>query len=479
MIHVAIQIIAFQLLFLLVYDVFLKKETFFKANRWYLLGTAVLSFILPFLKIDALRERIPEQFFITLPAVLIGNNGSQPGISEITLDAVTISQTSWNWITIATWIWCVGMGIALAIFLLKLFKIQKLRRAGILRERADFNLIILPNTDVAFTFFDTVYLGDQLSEVQQKSILLHEQVHVTEKHTYDLLFFELLRIVCWFNPLVYVFQHRMETLHEFTADARVAAQKSRKEYYQELLSQVFQTEKISFINTFFNHSLIKKRIIMLQKSKSKNIFQLKYLVLIPAVCAMLLYTSCSDESKIEEATVQDDGEVMTKINELSEAIMKKGNLTDEEAKALKFLATEATPDAKVYESVQEYLDVSNKAEIPFAIIDKVPTFPGCEGMSNADAKQCMSQKIQAFVAANFNTKVGNNLGLTGRQKIRAQFKIDAFGKVVDLRVRAEHEALAEEAQRVISSLPQMTPGEHDGKQVAVLYALPILFEINE
>ena len=218
---------------------------------------------------------------------------------------------------------------------------------------------------------------------------------------------------------------------------------------------------------------------MLQKSKSKKIFQLKYLLLLPAICAMLLYTSCSDETKVEETAVHDEGEVMTKINELSEAIMKKGNLTDEEARALKFLATEAKPGDKVYESVQEFLEADNGTNIPFAMIDKVPTFPGCEGMNNEAAKNCMSKEIQTYVAENFNVEIGDNLGLSGRQRISVKFKIDAFGKVADIEARAPHASLEEEAIRVVSGLPQMMPGEHRGKNVSVLYALPIVFKINE
>lgn len=74
MIHYILQIIVYQLLFLVVYDIFLKKETFFTWNRCYLLITPILSFILPFIKIDAIRETIPTSYTIALPEVLLQKN---------------------------------------------------------------------------------------------------------------------------------------------------------------------------------------------------------------------------------------------------------------------------------------------------------------------------------------------------------------------------------------------------------------------
>ena len=94
-------------------------------------------------------------------------------------------------------------------------------------------------------------MGEELSQAQQESILLHEKVHVRERHSWDLVLFECLKILFWFNPMVYLYQRRMATLQEYIADRTVAAHQPPARYYQELLSQVFQTEKISFINTFF------------------------------------------------------------------------------------------------------------------------------------------------------------------------------------------------------------------------------------
>ncbi|MCF4100174.1 energy transducer TonB [Gillisia sp. M10.2A] len=120
------------------------------------------------------------------------------------------------------------------------------------------------------------------------------------------------------------------------------------------------------------------------------------------------------------------------------------------------------------------------ADVPFAVIENVPIFPGCEGLSNNDQrKKCMSEKVQAFVQKKFNTDLGGQLGLTGVNRVIVQFKIDKNGNITDVRSRAPHPRLEQEAARVINSLPKMQPGKQRGKPVGVMYSLPIVFQVQD
>lgn len=471
MIHSLIQILVFQVLFLAVYETFLKKETFFNLNRIYLLLTPILGTALPFISVDFIQKSIPQEYVVQLPAVVVGDT-----ISEAIPNATSF------WLPSLLDLWLLGIALSAVIFIWKIFRITKIYLSGNTVYFDGLKLKILPKTDTAFSFFNTIYLGENISEEKRSSIVAHEKIHIQQKHTLDLLFFEILRIIFWFNPLIYVFQNRMATLHEFIADEKLTAENDKKQYYQNLLSEVFQTEKISFINTFFNQSLIKKRISMLQKSKSRKAAQLKYLLLLPAICAMLIYTACSNEPKTEETPIvqQSESEVMNKINELAEAIMKKGEMTPEEEKALKLLTTEAQPGDKVYTSVQEYLNETEgegDMSVAFSEIERVPTYPGCSG-DNETLKKCFTERISAFVGENFNTKLGKDLGLTGIQRIVVKFKIDKSGNIVRATAKAPKPELEAEALRIIEKLPQMQPGEQKGEKVGVLYSLPIVFEVQ-
>lgn len=89
------------------------------------------------------------------------------------------------------------------------------------------------------------------------------------------------------------------------------------------------------------------------------------------------------------------------------------------------------------------------------------------------------RKITAFVGENFNTGLGKELGLSGRQRINVIFKIDTEGNIRDIRSRAPHPDLEAEAIRVINKLPKMTPGKQKGKLVKVAYSLPIVFAVTD
>ena len=158
-------------------------------------------------------------------------------------------------------------------------------------------------------------------------------------------------------------------------------------------------------------------------------------------------------------------EVVEDENEVEETIIESTETSQEE---------EIVEIDEIEEVVEEEI-----ADVPFAVIENVPIYPGCEKESGNEAKKkCMSEKIQKFVQKKFNTELANDLGLEGRQRISVQFKIDKNGNVVNVRARAPHPKLEQEAVSVVRSLPKMTPGKQRGKAVGVLYALPILFQVE-
>ena len=124
-------------------------------------------------------------------------------------------------------------------------------------------------------------------------------------------------------------------------------------------------------------------------------------------------------------------------------------------------------------------EVEEDVEVPFAVIENVPVFPGCERGNNAKKRKCMSDKIGKFVQRKFNTDLAGDLGLSGRQRIFVMFKIDKLGNVTGIRARAPHPRLEKEAQRVINLLPKMKPGKQRGKAVIVPYSLPIIFQVQD
>ena len=113
-------------------------------------------------------------------------------------------------------------------------------------------------------------------------------------------------------------------------------------------------------------------------------------------------------------------------------------------------------------------------------VEQVPIYPGCEKKkTNDDRRKCMSDKITKLVQRKFNTDLGGDLGLSGRQVIQTQFKIDKTGHVIDIKTRSAYPRLQNEAERVINKIPEMIPGKQSNKSVGVIYTLPIIFFVQD
>lgn len=113
-------------------------------------------------------------------------------------------------------------------------------------------------------------------------------------------------------------------------------------------------------------------------------------------------------------------------------------------------------------------------------VEVVPVYPGCEKMStNKDRIKCMNKKISKLVQRKFDTEIASDYGLSGKQRINVQFKIDQNGMVTEIMARAPHPSLEKEAQRVTNKIPKMQPGLQQKKPVSVVYNLPIVFQVNQ
>ncbi len=136
--------------------------------------------------------------------------------------------------------------------------------------------------------------------------------------------------------------------------------------------------------------------------------------------------------------------------------------------------------------VQEVIEIEEVVEeevveedVPFAIIEDAPVYPGCKG-TKAQKKACLQEEIKKHVNKKFNVDLASELGLSpGKKKVYVQFKIDKKGKITDIKARGPHKRLEKEAIRVVSLLPDMMPGKQRGRAVGVRYTLPITLVVQE
>ncbi|MEM9647280.1 MAG: M56 family metallopeptidase [Bacteroidota bacterium] len=501
MITYILEVVAIQMVFLLVYDLLLKRETFFQWNRAYLLITFTLSLVLSQVKIEMFNTGIPEDlityqaFFVQLDEIVLRSNHSGDSFWE------TFNS---NYLGLV-----MGMMIMSLWLVFKLARLYRLKKNGIVTIEKSFVKVIVPRTEHAFSFFKNVFLGDSIPESKRDDIISHEMVHVDQWHSLDLMFFELMRIVFWFNPLVYCYQNRIAELHEFIADAQVS-KTDKKRQYELLLSEVFQSQNFSLVNQFFKKSLIKKRIVMLTKQKSRSVYQLKYVLLLPLLVLMLCYTSCEEENKNQLVT--DEGGTLAgitavgysydeELNILLAEIKDLNQISEEEEKIqeellAKISESKVSGKVKMVDKMDNSLEIVMKEgkisrvnvnkppgshlslqendQVPFGKIDEAPIFPGCESVE--DKKACFMENIRDHISTNFiYPKEAEEQGIEGR--VNLLFMINGEGRVVELTKKGSHILLENEAERIIKLLPRMQPGRHNGKVVDMPFSIPITFKL--
>ncbi|MCM8568796.1 energy transducer TonB [Gramella jeungdoensis] len=128
--------------------------------------------------------------------------------------------------------------------------------------------------------------------------------------------------------------------------------------------------------------------------------------------------------------------------------------------------------------IEEPDDVEDPVHVPFDFIEDVPVFPGCESLSeNEERRKCMGDEINRFVRNEFDTTLGEELGLTGMNLVVIRFVVNRQGEVDEIKTRATHPGLEKEAERVIGLLPKMQPGKQRGKPVPVSFTIPIRFQV--
>lgn len=503
MINYILQVILFQILFLAVYDFFLKKETFFKWNRLYLLLSPILALIIPLLKLESIQKSMPKEYVISLPEVILN--------PQVVIEQTTNTNFKVDYISIIFWI---GVLIFTFLFLLKLTKIIRLIISNKVIKKGWYSLVILNHKRVAFSFFNYIFINEKLLKNNDLQIIQHELIHCKQKHTIDLLLFEILKIVQWFNPIIYQFQRRITTLHEYLSDDEIVKHTNAKTYFNKLLSETFNVENITFINQFYKQSLIKKRIAMITKNKSQKIKQLKYLLIAPLLLFMIIYSSCTNEPKTDideiETILQQkqtltngqyfkghDGIILFTGNSLEGKQVPYEEMTNREKvfynkfKSKNYegidiqVVIDKNKDRVIFIKTNRIYNNEKRAklttnnDISFSIVDQVPVYPGCRG-DQTTLRKCLQENITQLVSNNFNANLSEDLKLSpGVKRVFVMFSIDKEGQVINIKARAPHKKLEEEAIRVIKLIPKMIPGKQDGKNVNVKYSLPIAFKVGD
>lgn len=390
-------------LFTLFFVLVLRPEKSFVFNRFYLLGSVVLSMAIPLIHIPV--GSIPEGFTA----------------GTVFLDSIELNkQPTGNLLHIPTLlIWSYGL---ISIFLLgrlivKLLKV--LLRKGTRINTFDFSYVELKNSSEAYTLFNTIYLGEQLDSDERRLILSHERVHVREYHSIDLIFLELITVVLWINPFLYIIKSLARANHEYLADARAMMNDNRDLYIQTLAAHSLKKHGFALTHSFYASTTL-KRINMINKQNHK-IMRIKQLVPFGLAIVLIIVFGCEENGQ----SLGDIGNIQAVGN--SEYTMQDG----------------------VYDKVEE-------APSPIG------------GMA----------EFFSWVTQNLKyPEQAKKKGVEGQ--VLVQFILDPSGNMTQVKaVKGIGGGCDEAAVELIKSAAPWNPGKMGGKAVSVRMVLPINFKIS-
>ena len=265
------------LVFYLFYRFLLKKETFHRFNRVVLVGTAVLSFLLPLCIITIHKPVEMAAPLVTEPAVVAE-------LPEQELAPLVQVSEPW-WPVVLTILFWTGVAFVLARVLVSIHSVLRIIRQGEpVREEDGCRILVTERNIDPFSWMKYIVLSRKDWELPHESILTHEKAHIAYGHSIEILLVDVLSALQWFNPAIWMLRADLKELHEYEADDAVLRAGANLREYQYLLIRKAVSKSGYSVANSFNHSILKNRITMMSKSKSPLARGLRVLWLLPLVC---------------------------------------------------------------------------------------------------------------------------------------------------------------------------------------------------
>jgi len=280
----------------LFYVAVLRRLTFYNWNRWYLMGYSLLAFFIPFVNISpVLRKGAWDQNEVIqlIPFYDFSNRAVVQGAGF----------SWWTYLLLGTVAGILLMGIR---FVVRYISYYRIRRSAELLVDVGVKVYHVNKSIIPFSFGNAIFINRQLHEEEDlRQIIHHEFIHVKQKHTLDMMWAELLCMLNWYNPFAWLIRKAVRQNLEFIADHQVLENGIDKKHYQYLLLKVTGAAHFS-ITQQFNFSSLKKRIIMMNRSRSAKIQLTRFMFLFPLLSIMLLAfrSNVIDKKRLEEVRVQ-------------------------------------------------------------------------------------------------------------------------------------------------------------------------------
>ena len=431
------------ILFYLFFRLLLSKETFHRFNRMALLGVLFFSLLIPCIEVTTRHQVEVHQAVLSIEQLLLmAELEATPANVGAVQETPTIS-----WVQIVLLVYLAGILFLVCRNIYSLICLFRLVHSGKHEKLEKGVTLVVHNQEIApFSWMKYIVISRKDLEENGREILIHEMAHIHHRHSVDLLVADICIFFQWFNPGAWLLKQELQNIHEYEADETVINEGvNAKEYQLLLIKKAVGTRLYSMANSF-NHSKLKKRITMMLKEKSNPWARLKYLYVLPlAAIAVTAFARPEISEKMEEISA-------VKVNDLAEIVQEKV-LQD---------TVKVSKDEKKDDLVVSGVKSKEEEEIViFEVVEQMPEYPG--GMSAL--QKYLSEKI---AGSPMKGKAGG--------RVMVGFTVAETGKIKDVRVLQSDEAsLNQEAERIVSEMPDWIPGKQRGRPVPVKYTVPIRF----
>lgn len=420
--------------FFLVYWLFLSRDTMYRRNRAFIILSVISALVLPMITIQTSRPINIPVFGKVLSEIFVSGYGNGDIQSGSVFTDLSMARNIYISGVILFSIKLIIDFLYLAILIFR-------------RKTRDSNLIRISSLNTSgFSAFGYIFINEKLTNSEATEIIRHEQNHLDLDHSLDIIFMELISVIQWFNPAIHFFSRSLRAVHEYQADEGCLNLGINVKKYQKLiLNQVFKSRIFTVTNSFSNPSLIKKRMIMMNKKQSKSLANFKLILILPVVAAVMMSFSSYTEKTAYPKPVPDTMQLLPPPPPPVDEKTANGQIQ------METVTREETGDSRIE---------------PFVVVEEMPMFPGGES------------ELLNYIGKNTNyPENAKEKNIQG--KIIIRFCVSASGGIERVSVlKGIDPELDQEALRVVNSLPKFKPGRQGGKEVPVWYMVPINFTLK-
>ncbi|WP_315565872.1 M56 family metallopeptidase [Hoylesella pleuritidis] len=428
------------------YRLLFTNDTFFSWRRFMLLNTYLIALLVPFadfgnwIRIHEATQNMASTYAETV-------------LSEATSLPSKATVLSWN--TILLWIYMGGVCMFLLRFVIQLIGIYRLAKKTEVSTIKGIKVHIIEKNESPFSFFRWIFVNPEVRyESQLQEILIHEQCHVEQKHSIDVVLAELFTIVCWFNPFAWLLKREIRLNLEYLADLYVVQIGCDQKSYQYHLLGMTYHKNVSTILNNFNDLLLKKRIKMMNRRRSRLIVKAKYTLLIPVTATLLIVKNIESVAHSLVSNKIVSNEVIVSVNTKANNVLQKKPI----------FTSKISKESNIKKLKEQVYEMSH---------NRINTIIEKKAINNTAPSNVIKDSYVDIKDPELPEKNSTNVRI-----YNISFAVDTKGSVSSLSVTHTKDTLYN--QKDLQGIERMSkdkPDNTQNKTIKAIYNLPISFKL--